>query len=242
MDPQIYQELIELEESHWWFRSRRAISQSLLKRINLPASATILEAGCGSGGNLALLSRLGNVSAFELNDDVRTHAKTRGIGQVEAGKLPGSIPFDGKTFDLITLFDVLEHTEEDEATLRALARRLNPGGAIFLTVPAFQWLFCPHDTLHHHHRRYSRAQLERVIASAGLRVEFISYWNFFLFPVAVIVRLASGLGLIKSQPGAKMPSPLINRLLTTIVASERHLIPCVKLPFGLSLVAIIKKA
>jgi len=242
MDPLVYRKLIEQEESLWWFRARRAVSWALLNRIQLPANPAILEAGCGSGGNLPMLSRLGDVYGFEPEDAVRNTAQARAIGHVAPGKLPNPIPFEGKNFDLIALFDVLEHTDDDRAALSSLVSRLNPGGSMFLTVPAFQRLFSPHDTLHHHHRRYSRSELMTKIENAGLKVELITYWNFFLFPVAVAVRFASILGLTKNQtPGSKMPPGIVNTMLFWLSSSERYLIPCIRLPFGLSLMVIARK-
>lgn len=234
MNPEIYAELIAQEESHWWFRARRAISLAFLNRLSLPKDALILEAGCGAGGNLPMLSRLGKVFAFELDDGVRAHAKVRNIGQIEAGKLPDAIPFAGTNFDLIALFDVLEHVEDDRAALTSLVARLKPGGVLFLTVPAFQFLYGQHDKLHHHFRRYSRANLKDVIESAGLKIERMSYWNFFLFPVAVIGRLTG-------RQGSGTPPSFINEMLFRVVSSERFLIPYIKLPFGLSLIAVARK-
>ena len=242
MNPEIYAELIAQEESHWWFRARRAIVKTLLGHLSLPKDALILEAGCGAGGNLPMLSQLGKVFAFELDDGVRSHAQARNIGHIEAGKLPDAIPFAGTNFDLIALFDVLEHIEDDRAALQALAARLKPGGVLFLTVPAFQFLYSQHDKLHHHFRRYSRTGLKQLIESAGLKIERMSYWNFFLFPVAICARLASKLGIGgKRTPGAATPPSFINELLFQCVSSERFLIPHISLPFGLSLIAVARK-
>lgn len=242
MDPHIYQEMVEQENTHWWFTARRAITSALLKTLNLPANARILDAGCGSGGNLPLLSPMGDVHAFEMSDMMRQHAQARGIGHVESGMLPDAIPFNGTQFDLITLFDVLEHVKDDEAALRALAARLAPGGALCLTVPAYQWLFGRHDRQHHHFRRYSRRELLAKLKAAGLQVELANYWNMFLFPVALAARLLDGLRDGKEQAlGTSMPAPAINRLLALLVACERFLIPHVPLPFGLSLIVLARK-
>lgn len=243
MDPAIYQEMLELESTHWWFRSRRSIVKSILQSLKLKPKAAILEAGCGSGGNLPMLAELGgDLYAFEIYDIAREHAKARNIATVEAGKLPDNIPFQGKQFDLIGLFDVLEHVEDDNAALKALVARLNSGGAMCITVPAYQWLFVRHDRLHHHFRRYSKGELVGKIENAGLRVEFVSYWNCLLFPIAVLVRLVDRFNIPKDHTiGAKKPSPLINRLLNALVSSERYLLPFVRLPFGLSLLMIARK-
>ena len=241
MDPKIYKEIVEQEESHWWFRARRSIVRSLLQRINLPKNANILEAGCGGGGNLGLLAEYGNVYAFEIEDSVRSHAKTRAIGEIATGSLPNQIPFDDTRFDLVTMFDVLEHIDDDRASLIALKKRMNPNGVLLLTVPAFQRLYSQHDIMHHHKRRYSKIQLKELIASTGLRLEFISYWNCLLFPIAALVRLAVKLGLIKNNTyGSKQPPGWVNNALCGLVTSEKYIMKFAGLPFGLSLIAVAR--
>lgn len=242
MDPRIYEALANEEDTHWWFRARRTVCAALLRTIPLPPTPSILDVGCGSGGNLPMLSPFGTVHAVEPNHDMLAYASRRNIGEVEEGSLPHHLPFPGKSFDLITLFDVLEHIEHDAAALQSLATRLNPGGVLFLTVPAFSWLMGSHDREHHHFRRYGKSQLNERLQSAGLNVEYLGYWNCLLFPIAVVVRLANALGILKDQPGVNQPSPLVNTLLYQFTASERHLVPRIRLPFGLSLIAVARKS
>jgi len=242
MDPRIYDELAEQEDRHWWFCARRAIAASLLKRFKLPSNAHILDAGCGSGGNLPMLAPFGELYAFEMNDAARARAQSRAIGQVAVGRLPDGIPFDDRRFDLITLFDVLEHIEDDRAALTALASRLKPGGMLLLNVPAFQFLFSRHDRLHHHYRRYGWDDLKRKVEAAGLDIRLMNYWNFWLFPAAVVVRLIDRLRPSPGgAPGAKTPPVMLNKLLVAIVSGERFLIPYLKLSFGTSLILIARK-
>jgi len=242
MDPQIYKEMIEQEDTHWWFRARRSIISSLLQTIQLPEHAKILDAGCGSGGNLSVLAGRGELYAFEMNDRAREHAITRGSARIEVGRLPDAIPFPDVNFDLIGFFDVLEHVEDDAAALRALTARLKPGGVLCINVPAYQWLFVRHDRLHHHFRRYSRRELVRKIEAAGLKVEFVSYWNFLLFPVAMLVRLIDCFGYPKEHTlGSQKPTRFINSLLFSLVSAERHILPRMRLPFGLSLIMLARK-
>jgi len=235
MDPKIYAELAEQEDSHWWFCARRAIATSLLKRFKLPPNAKILDAGCGSGGNLPMLAEFGEVYGFEMDDASSSRANARAIGHIEPGQLPDAIPFANQSFDLITLFDVLEHIEDDQAALSALTARLKPGGMLLLNVPAFQWLFSRHDVLHHHYRRYGWMELKQKTEAASLKICLMNYWNFWLFPVAAIARLSG------SASGSKMPSLLLNKLFTALVSSERFLIPHLRLPFGTSIIVIAQK-
>ncbi len=242
MDSQIYNEHIEQEEAHWWFVSRRIITEYLLKKLKFPDNAKILDAGCGAGGNLHMLAGYGDVYGCEMNDTVRARSIERKIGTIEYGKFPDEIPFADIKFDMIAMFDVLEHIEDDRAALATVASRLTKDGQLLLTVPAYQFLFSQHDRLHHHFRRYSKKKLEEKIAAAGFKIEYINYWNCFLFPVAVITRLTD-LFRPKNAPalGRKMPPAALNNFLIKLVSSERFLADKINLPFGLSLIMVARK-
>lgn len=234
MDAHLYPEMAALEQQHWWFVARRAILRSLLTRLPLPPSAQILEAGCGTGGNLAMLAEFGQVRGMEANADAIAFANAKNIAEVRAGFLPHDIPFGGEKFDLIALLDVLEHLDEDAASLRALRTRLAPSGYLLLTVPAYPILWSQHDEAHQHKRRYLGRTLRATLERAGFRVQYQSYFNTWLLPVIALMRLLSG----SRDSDAKLPAPWLNRLLTRIFASERFLLGRLALPAGVSLVVI----
>jgi SAM-dependent methyltransferase len=249
MRQDIYQTMAQVEDTHWWFRGRRAIIHSVLKRLALPANAAILDAGSGTGGNLSMLSSFGRVHAMELDAEARALANKRGIVSVEEGELPGKIPFGDRLFDLVVLFDVLEHIEQDYSSLRAVNARLAPGGRLLLTVPAFEMLWSMHDTVHHHKRRYSLSPLTRMLGRAGYKVTFASYINFWLFPLIAIVRILDrcthGRIIGKKTDGnteLSVPPQPVNNLLEKIFASEAGIIRKVPLPFGVSIILVAQKA
>jgi SAM-dependent methyltransferase len=242
LDSEVYREHVEHEETHWWFIARRAITRTLLNSIKIPENAKILDVGCGAGGNLPLLANYGEVFACEINDDVREHSASRNIGTIAYGKLPDEIPFVDTKFDLITMFDVLEHIEDDRAALAAVATRIPKDGVILLTVPAFQFLFSRHDRQHHHFRRYSKSELRKKVEMAGFKIEHINYWNFFMFIPALFVRVLDFFRSPKSKIiGTKIPASPINNLLAKLVSAERHLFTCILFPFGLSLMLVARK-
>lgn len=185
MSPDAYIEMAETEERHWWFAGRRAVLTSLIAKLKLPPHARILEIGSGTGGNLVMLSSFGQVSAVEMDASARSIAvqKTQGRFDIRAGSCPAGIPFAGERFDLICLIDVLEHIEEDVATLTAVKGLLAKGGRVLATVPAHRWLWSAHDTFLHHKRRYTADELRRKISAAGLEPVKLSYFNTFLFPL-----------------------------------------------------------
>jgi SAM-dependent methyltransferase len=241
MEESKYIEMARIQSDHWWFRGRRTIFCSILADINLRDNATILEVGCGTGANLAVLKQFGNVYGIEMNDFSRLHAEKLSGVQIEYGRLPDEIPFAGKQFDLICLFDVLEHVKQDTAALNALGDRLSETGKIVITVPATKWLYGGHDKMLHHFRRYSKSELNRKIGEAGLSIDRSSYFNSLLFPIAVAARALDIVKFNGSSTGMNIPAGFINDLFYKIFTSEKRMIKKSLYPFGLSLIAVARK-
>lgn len=242
MNPDAYLEMAETEARHWWFAGRRANLAAILSRLKLPADSVLLEVGSGTGGNLDMLSAFGQVRAVEMDDTARKIArnKTGGRYEIMAGSCPDNLPVDAASCDLVCLFDVLEHIEDDAGTLVTLKRLLKPGGYLVIMVPAHPWLYGPHDVFLHHKRRYRAAELRQKLTSAGFRIERFSYLNMILFPLAVAARLKDRLTRATQATGAAIPPRPINNLLRVIFSSEKHLIPHFSLPFGVSLLAVAR--
>ena len=114
------------------------------------------------------------------------------------------------------------------------------GGKILITVPAYQWLWSKHDEFLHHKRRYSARDLQHKIDIAGLRVEKLSFFNTLLFPLAVTARFKDRLLGAASASGSEIPADPVNALLYQIFSAERYLLERLSLPFGVSLLAILR--
>jgi SAM-dependent methyltransferase len=243
MHPETYRLMAEVEDRHWWFRARRDITRAAIEQLALAPGAQLLEAGCGTGGNLEMLAGFGELHAFEPDDLAREVACAKGVGRVVAGGLPHALPAAPERLDLVCAFDVLEHIDDDHAAAAALARRLAPGGHLVVTVPAYRWLWSRHDDAVAHKRRYTRGELRRLLRDAGFEVRRCSYFNSLLFPPIAEVRLGRRLLGIEDDGTREMalPGPLLNRLLYRIFAFERRLLARVDLPFGVSLLAVARK-
>ena len=242
MERNVYHRLDQLEGEHWWFCARRQILKSVISRyVPCHTRLRLLEAGCGTGGNLQMLSEFGSLDAFELDDEARHIARAKMHVDVKTGILPDGIPFAPGTYDVVAAFDVIEHVEQDVESLARLAGQLSPDGRLLMTVPALPWLWSSHDVTHHHFRRYTRRQLENVLRRAGLEPVGISYFNTLLFPAIAAVRLLKMVLRLKDGHDDAMPSPFINFLLKKIFGLESHLVGRVSLPIGVSLLAVAKR-
>lgn len=241
MNPTLYQEMARIQQEHWWFKARRQILQNLITSFALPDNARILEIGCGTGGNLAMLAQFGRMYGLELDDYARAHAsKVSGL-DIKAGDLPDNIPYDDQQFDAVCLFDVLEHVEDDTAGLLRVARLVKPGGKIFITVPAYQWLYGTHDREHQHFRRYTARGLRLKSEIAGLRVLRLGYFNTLLFPLVALSRgMERWLGSEQSY-GASLPPAWLNAMLYRVFCAEWLYLRLVLFPFGTSVMGVLER-
>ncbi len=243
MDKDFYLQYASVEDKHWWFVGRRQIIDSFIWQLDLPNNAEILEVGCGTGGNLMMLSAHGRVDAMEIDEIACNLANQRQITKVQNGSLPNNIPFKGK-YDLIVILDVLEHLDDDFAALTALSAKLKPGGWLLVTVPAYQFLWSQHDEINHHKRRYLLRSLQQVIRKANYELYYNTYFNTLLFPLIAFLRFLSKLLPInrsfQGQGDLKMPSKPLNYFLALLFASERHILNIISFPFGVSILLIAR--
>jgi len=237
MDRAVYDRMASIDAEHWWFVARRRIVAALIGRFAPRPAMRLLEVGCGTGSNLAMLSRFGHVEAIEPDDGARAIAAGRSGIAIRGGLLPDGVDLPDAGYDMILLLDVLEHIGDDAATLRLLRRKLAPGGRLMLTVPAGPWMWSEHDVAHHHHRRYTAAQLRTVLEAAGFRVIHQSHYNSLLYVPIAAARLIGKMTRRKGGDDA-MPAPWLNRLLASVFGSEAHWIARVRMPFGVSLAAV----
>ena len=253
MDDALERFTFDVEERHWWYRGRRAVLDAVLDGLGPlrpPAvdgggAPRILDAGCGSGRNMALLARRGAVTGIELAQQSLDAARARGLGPVLPGSLDDPLPFGDDAFDLAVALDVLEHVADDEAALRELARVVAPGGRLLVTVPQYAWLWGEHDVLAHHHRRYTRALLLARTAAAGLEAERVTAFNSLLLAPIGAMRVVQR-ARRRAQPASDLgrtPQGAVNDALERILRAEAALIRRGRdLPAGVSLLAVLRRA
>jgi len=229
-----------VEDEHWWFRGRWAVVESLLASAGLPPQPRILDAGCGTGGNLQRFADLGDAVGVDPSADAVRFCKERGLGSVQQAGLE-SLPFDDGEFDLVAATDVIEHIAAEQQALRELWRVTAAGGAMLLTVPAYAWLWSEEDENLHHQRRYTRAGLRRAVESCGWETRTATYFNSILLPpIAVAKRLprrSNG-----SKADLERTPATLNAPLSLPMRFEARLIRAgIRLPAGVSIGIVCRK-
>jgi SAM-dependent methyltransferase len=233
MDPAYAAVHAEEDRAHWWFRGRRAVILAEMARRLSGDRLRLAELGCGSGGMLEAIGRFGTAVGVETDRALRERARERGL-DVRGGALPDAVPLEPARWDAVCLFDVLEHLDDEAAALAACRRLLAPRGRLFVTVPAYAWLWSRHDELLGHRRRYTARSLRQVVEQAGFTVERLTYFNTLLAPPIMAVRLVRA---ALRSPGHDLdrPAPLVNRVLAACFSAEARLLGWTSVPFGISI-------
>jgi SAM-dependent methyltransferase len=240
MEKYLYDDLFELEDSHWWHISKRRTVRTFISRFCNKKNLKILDMGCGTGKNMEELSAFGDVFGIDSSAEAVAYCRTRGQFGVRKGSTYNS-GFSANSFDLITLLDVLEHTD-DHKTLTEVKRLLVSGGNVLITVPAFSWLWSRWDEVLHHRRRYNKKMLEVLLEREGFELVKSSYLYSFLVVPAFLIRWIKTLSYNKSYSSDfKLTLPIINKLMVLICDMERTLMMKFSIPFGTSLVVLARK-
>ncbi|MCB0358128.1 MAG: class I SAM-dependent methyltransferase [Bdellovibrionales bacterium] len=224
------------EETYWWHLGRSAIVEEQLRHwLPEERSRRILNVGCGTGGLVPLFRRWGQVTNVDRSEHALRRAQEKGaenLLQADAAKLP----FRDGSYDAVFALDVLEHLPDDAAALREWHRVLSAGGALFLTAPAYQWLWSYHDERLQHYRRYRASSLHQLLNSCGYRVVGRTYAITLVFPVIVLVRLCESIFRIRRSSSYLSVPPIVNRALIGLLKIEARILSRVDFPFGTSVV------
>jgi len=234
-----YQEHYEAEGHHWWFRGRWAVIEALLSRTELPTDPRILDAGCGTGGNLVRYAERGRAEGIDFSADAVAFCHQRGFDAVKEAGLE-ELPFEDNRFDLVAASDVLEHVDAENRALREMLRVTAPGGAMLLTVPAYAWLWSEEDEKLHHFRRYTRRRLRLATKKAGWEPEIATYFNTALLPAIAAARQLPG-GSSEKAEVDRTPAYLNGPLSLPMRGEARLIAHGVRLPVGVSIGIVCRK-
>ncbi len=250
-DPKFYEEIFAAEDRHFWFRGRNRIIEAALSGIiaTLPEDGHVLEVGCGSGNTLRVLQRVCAprlVIGMDLFAEGLGYARARGadfLVQGDVSRPPFRVPFD-----LIGMFDVLEHIPEDIAALRNLGVLLRSGAHLLLTVPARASLWSYFDEASHHCRRYEVSELREKLNATGYDIEYITEFMTCSYPMVWLQRRllgrrkASQAGAMETAKRDLRINPVLNGVLGILQSVETMLVARQRrLPFGTSILVMARK-
>lgn len=240
MEKYLYEDLYNLEEKHWWHIAKRKVILNLTSSFLKTRRPKVLDIGCGTGKNVEVFGQIGTTYGIDNSPEAINFCQSRSLANIKLGTSEET-GFSQNHFDLITLLDVLEHTDEDK-TLAEVARILKNDGILTITVPAFSWLWSQWDVVLHHKRRYTKTTLTQALERNGFQVLKISYMYSFLVLPAVFIRFIKSIFYKKHYPSDfKISSPLINYILLFLVYLELKIMQKFSIPIGTSLVCIAQK-
>jgi SAM-dependent methyltransferase len=248
-NPSAFEFLFTMEQKHFWHIGRREIILDVLRR-NIPnlARSRMLEMGCGNGSVLAYLKQKGiNIEGGDISLQALRFCQHRvgfeGLYHVDILALPFH-----NDFDIIGIFDVLEHIDNDEKALAQINQALKPTGSIMLTVPAHKFLWSYFDVHSRHRRRYNKGELATKLERNGFTVKKMSYYMFFLFPLLAVIRLIGNVFHGKKDEKQNIKAylevrtiPIINEVFLGLLKLEKQLVRYLDLPFGASLLVLAEK-
>jgi SAM-dependent methyltransferase len=237
MEADSYRLLASRQDTYWWHRARRGLSRTLLRRYGVKTGTRWLDLGCGPGANLAMLDDRApeRVVGFDLSPLALELARqARPQAQLVRGDLNQPLPFRDRTFDLVTIYNVLYHQwiSSELAVMREACRVLAPGGLLLLTEPAFPSITRGNDIRVMTRRRYVERDIDDLFGQAGLQPLFGSYFTSFGY---VILRVTECFGGRTERSGIDVrPIPdLVNSTLYLVQALENLAIGRgLRLPFG----------
>jgi SAM-dependent methyltransferase len=191
-----------------------------------------------------VLERLGARASVgtDLSEHVLGYVVRRSPGTKVAKALAERLPWPDASAGALISMDVIEHLDDDVAALREYHRVLRPGGALFITVPSYQWLWGVHDELAAHRRRYAPKQLAAVVEAAGFEVDRRTCIFTFLVPPAILLRRTPLKRLVKATDDeVSMMHPIVETAFAALARAERWVGRRRPIPFGLSSVIVAHK-
>lgn len=235
------------EQEHFWFKGfRKFVKPLVAQALEGVRAPDILDCGCGTGANLKMLGEFGRASGFDLSWDGLKFAQDYGVRRLAHASIT-HIPFASDRFDLATAFDVLYSLpgEAEGQAVGELFRVIRPGGYLIVNVAALNILRGNHSIFGGEVRRSSRRRLRRVLSEGGFEIVRLTYTNFTLFPLMLVVRTGQRIiGLAAPEEAGTdiaIPPKPVNSVLTGLLMVEAAALRKVDMPVGSSLLCLARK-
>lgn len=241
MNREEYAIMAQVEDTHWWYAGLREMIRQYWDRYG-QGGGRILDVGCGTGANAAMVSDYGDVIGLDISDDAIAFSRERGVANLERGGLP-HLPHADDTFHAMLLMDVLYHraVPDKTAALLEVSRALKPGGIALINVPAYEWLRSSHDRAIHTDHRFTRGELVGLLRETGFEIVRATYWNSLLFPAVAAVRLLRKSSKAETSDLYGYSPSVFTGALGILLAIERILMRVTSMPFGSSIFVVARK-
>ncbi|MEK6943392.1 MAG: class I SAM-dependent methyltransferase [Nanoarchaeota archaeon] len=244
MEKREYSLMFETENEHWWFKGKRNIISSQIKKYITGNKNTILDIGCGTGIMTASLKKYGDVVGLDYEIEALRFCGRRGLKNLVNADIM-KMPFKKNTFDAVCMFDVLYHKaiNSDKNALARIHYVLKPHGFLILTDAADIGVKSRHDIATHVRERYTKDKMSGLLLQSGFKLRRISYFNTFLYPAIYIARaLDNAINSGKpAKSNIKKSGSFVNGMLYRIMALEGAIMKKSNLPFGVSIFAVAEK-
>lgn len=246
MNPDYLQKYYFYERNHWWFLIReKIIRQQLNRSLPVNRQLRILNVGAATGRSSQMLQQYGEVTSVEkdavtcifLREKLRLHVIEADIE---------SLPFEDNVFDVVCVFDVIEHIEHQNQAVAELCRVCKNDGILYCSVPAFTFLWSRHDEINHHKRRYTRGSIRKVLGEKFV-IEYNTYFNALLFlPIwltrTLLQHMRKPREMVSDFAYSKMlNSHFFSSVFKAVFSIELLLLRYFTIPFGVSILLRAKK-
>lgn len=184
MNADEYLKLAEVEDQMWYFRSlHRHIRRELAQ---VKPDAAFLDAGCGTGGLILRFRewfpqwKFSGIDFMPLAIEL---AKKRCGPEVDLRVASiTELPFADASFDVVVSADVVCQVDNPEVAAKEFFRVLRPGGIVIINVPAYMWMWSYHDDSCQTKHRYTRPEIDALMAGGGFVARRTTHWNALPFP------------------------------------------------------------
>jgi SAM-dependent methyltransferase len=242
-----YSAMYRSEEKLWWYLGLRDMLRDQFGKY-LTKGSSILDAGCGTGKNIEFLTQLGyKVEGFDYSADAVEFCKLRGLDQVKQGDIT-AIDYPDDSFDAVNCMDVIGLLD-DEGKNRAaqeLMRVLKPGGILICHSAALEIFRSQHDVVTNLKTRLDKRKINSLFEAQGAEVLKTSYRIFLLSPLVLLFKTLKRItGKEKDADTSSSDQVIfpfgINWLLLQVQLLENKLFKRSNLPFGSSVVIVLRK-
>jgi SAM-dependent methyltransferase len=248
MNADEYANLESIERDHWYYAGKRDVVRYwLAQSAKLGPQQVLLDCGAGTGRFAEEMSAQCRVLVLDDHEESLQRLRARFSPEQVLRVSAEGIPLAAASVEAVTALDVLEHIEQDTATVREFARVLRPGGVAVVTVPAGMALWSDWDSALHHFRRYNRDQLCALFPADTWEIVHVNYTNVLVYPAVWAVRKwrAFGSAAAPTAPTARarfedrLPPGWINAFLRA--SFVRPACSRVSFPFGVSLLLVARR-